>query len=282
MKPKIKTKETGENRGQEREHKIAEQFTMRPFAPIGLVCYHSPMEKKRRQNGGAPNQAAQSGLHVATRTTMYVVRLLLFVIMGLIICIAAFVTAQRYANLYILVNEGMALRADCIIADGAQNDLEEYFTLSCLSSDRVSTDTTYDNYNITSYNYDLAIEKVSVLPWSMTAQITATERVTLRGSVNTNLLEEGQSASDYPLPEWTPVRYRISFLNSNERWYISSVEVLTENPDQAPLGTPDPNQSPIPAATPTPAITEAPTLAPSTHSAGDVTTLAPAAATPAA
>lgn len=252
-----------------------------------MVCYHSAMEKstlekKRGQSGGTKKQAAQSGLHVATRTTMYVVRTLLFVIMGLIICIAAFITAERYANLYILVNEGMALRAECIIADGAQNDLEEYFTLSCLSADRVSTDTTYDNYNITSYNYDLSIQRVSVLPWSMTAEITAVERITLRGSINTNLLEEGQSASDYPLPQWTPVRYRISFINSNERWYISGVEVLEENPEQEALGTPDPNQSPIPAATPTPAVTEAPSLAPSTHSAGEVTTLAPATATPAA
>ena len=249
------------------------------FAGAVRVCYHSPMETNRKQPA-APRakhsvKPAASGLTIARRSAMYVVRTLLFVIMGLIICIAAFITAERYSNLYILTNEGMALRAECILADGAKNDLEEYFTLTLLENDRVSSDDTYANDTISSYNYDLTIEKIRVLPWSMTADVTAIERVSLKGSLNANQLEEEQLTGDYPPPAWTPARYRIGFLNVNERWYINSLELLEENPAQSNLGTPDPNQSPIPAATPTPAVTLAPTLAPSTHSADEVTTLAP-------
>ena len=213
----------------------------------------------------------ESGVTIARRSTMYVVRTLLFIIMGCIICIAAFLTAERYANLYILTNEGMALRAECILADGAQNDLVEYFTLSLLNNDRVASDDTYANYTITSYNYDLTVEKISVLPWSMTATVTATERVSLKGTLNANQLEEERSTADYPPPTWTPVRYRIGFLNVNERWYINSIDVVEENPSQDDLGTPDPNLTPIPAATPTPAIT----LAPSARPADAATTPAP-------
>ena len=201
-------------------------------------------------------------LRVARRSMMYVVRTLLLILLAAIFCIGVFLTAERMSNLYILTSEGMQLRADCVLADGARNDLEEYFTLTFLQNDPAMTDTTYSNYTITSYNYDLTIEKISVLPWSMSATVVATERVSIKGEINADQISEGKNAGDYPPPAWTPVRYKITFINTNARWYISDVTVLEENPDLSNLGTPDLNQSPIPAATPTPKPTDAPTQAP--------------------
>lgn len=201
-------------------------------------------------------------LRVARRSMFYIVRTLLLIIMAAIFCIAAFLTAERMSNLYILATEGMALRAECVLADGARNDLEEYFTLTFLQNDSAMTDTTYSNYTISSYNYDLTIERVSVLPWSMSATVIATERVSLKGNINADQLSDGQNTSDYPPPDWTPTRYKISFINANSRWYISELAVLEENPDSSDLLTPDPNESPIPAATPTPKPTDAPTSTP--------------------
>lgn len=197
-------------------------------------------------------------LRVARRSMMYIVRTLLLVILAVILCIGAFLTAERYSNLYILTSEGMALRAECVFADGARNDLEEYFTLTFLESDPAMSDATYANYTITDYNYDLAIDRISVLPWSMSATVIATERVSLKGNINADQLSEDQNVADYPLPEWTPKRYKIKFINANARWYVSELTLLEENPDTSDLGTPDPNTSPIPAATPTPKPTEAP------------------------
>ena len=48
-------------------------------------------------------------LRTARRSMMYVVRSLLLVILAVILCIGAFLTAERYSNLYILTSEGMAL-----------------------------------------------------------------------------------------------------------------------------------------------------------------------------
>ena len=193
---------------------------------------------------------------------LYIVRTLLLIILAAILCIGVFLTAERTSNLYILASEGMTLRADCVLADGARNDLEEYFTLAFLQNDPAMSDTTYSNYTITSYNYDLTIEKISVLPWSLSATVVATERVSIKGSINADQISEGQDAGDFPPPEWTPVRYKITFINSNARWYISELSVLEENPDSSNLRTPDPNLSPIPAATPTPKPTDAPTQTP--------------------
>ncbi|MDP3448234.1 MAG: hypothetical protein Q8S22_09280 [Eubacteriales bacterium] len=207
-------------------------------------------------NYDEPNDVKR--LRAARRSMMYIVRTLLLIIMAAILCIGAFLTAERYSNLYILTSEGMALRAECVLADGARNDLEEYFTLTFLESDPAMSDVTYANYTISDYNYDLTIDKISVLPWSMSATVTATERVSLKGTINADQLGEDQNAADHPLPEWTPKRYKIKFINTNARWYVSELTVIEENPDTSDFGTPDPNVSPIPAATPTPKPTEAP------------------------
>lgn len=223
------------------------------------MCYDRRMAGTGKQTAWREKEAARDRkLHIATRSTMYVVRTLLLIIMGCIVCIAAFLTAERVANLYILTNEGMALRAECILADGAKNDLEEYFTLTYLDTDAALTDATYDSFTISSYNYDLSLEKISVLPWSMTASVTVIERVTIKGTINASLLEEGDSAENYPVPAWTPKEYRLDFVNADGRWFINGLTVLTENPALHALGTPDPNMSPIPAATPTPAPTDPP------------------------
>ena len=209
-------------------------------------------------NGNPQEQKEMKRLRVARRSMMYVVRTLLLIILAVILCIGAFLTAERYSNLYILTSEGMAIRAECVFADGARNDLEEYFTLTFLENDPAMSDATYSNYTITDYNYDLSIDRISVLPWSLSATVIATERVSLKGTINADQLGEDQNPLDFPLPEWTPKRYKIKFINANARWYISELTLLEENPDISNLGTPDPNLSPIPAATPTPKPTEAP------------------------
>lgn len=197
-------------------------------------------------------------LRIARRSTMYIVRTLMFITMGIILCITAFLTAERMSNLYILTVEGMALRAECIIADGETNDLEEYFTLSFLENDKSYQDTTYDHYTISSYNYDLAIKRISVLPWSVSATVVANEHVTLRGTVNADQLFEGESQDKYPVPQWTPVKYEIRFIQSDGRWFINELVKVEDNPADEVMGTPDPNKTPIPAATPTITPTEAP------------------------
>ncbi len=220
------------------------------------------IEGENMTNSGYEEPRDVQRLRVARRSMLYIVRTLLLIIMAAILCIGAFMTAERYSNLYILTSEGMALRAECVFAEGERNDLEEYFTLSFLENDSALSDATYSNYTISDYNYDLTIERISVLPWSMSAVVTATERVSLKGSINADQLGEDQSADDFPLPEWTPRRYKIKFINVNSRWYISELTVVEENPDNSNLGTPDPNESPIPAATPTPKPTDAPTVTP--------------------
>ena len=88
------------------------------------------LEEERKMGERRTESRQTKRLRVARRSMTYIVRTLLLIILACIVCIGAFLTAERMSNLYILASEGMALRADCVIADGARNDLEEYFTLT--------------------------------------------------------------------------------------------------------------------------------------------------------
>ena len=127
-------------------------------------------------------------LRTARRSMMYVVRTLLLVIAGVLVCALAFFTTERMSNLYILSSEGMALRAACVLGGSQKADLEEYFLLTCIAEDERLQSDDYRNYTVSSYNYDLEVEKVFVLPWSATATVTAVETVRLKGTINPDLI----------------------------------------------------------------------------------------------
>ena len=195
-------------------------------------------------------------LHVARRTTIYIVTVILLAVAGILVCVLAFLTAERYSNLYILATEGMSLRAETTLNIAKDNigdsSLQDYFLESFLLTDEKLTSDTYKQYTVNSFDYDLSIENITVYPWSETATVTAVEKIRMKGEINPEYLEQNDKPEDFSLPEWEPSRMKISFVNLEGRWYIARVDILEYNPSDGILGTPDLNQSILPMATPTP------------------------------
>jgi len=189
---------------------------------------------------------------VARRTLTYIIRTMIIAVLIITLCVLAFLTTERMANLYILVSEGMTLRADCVLGNGDRDALYGYFTPNAVARDEKLNSSVYAKYQISSYNYDLDVEKISVYPWSVEADVTVVETVTIKGAIGTDYIEEGKTAADYPLPEWERDRLNVHFVMSGTKWYITSVTIVERKPSTEPLLTPDPNRSPLPMATPTP------------------------------
>ena len=195
-------------------------------------------------------------LRFFSRSSLYIARTLLLVFCGAALCVLSFVSCARLANLYILVNEGMAQRAECILQDGSLEELPSFFTPECIAADGRLSDTTYDSYTITSYNYILDFSRIRVWPWYSTLQVDVLEQVDrIAGYANANA-----SDPDGAPPAWTPTRYRLEARRLNGSWRISSLTILELNPDIEPLPTADPNQSPLPMATPTESPVPSPQL----------------------
>lgn len=199
----------------------------------------SPKDKKKA--------GPARGLRTARRSLAYIIRVILLTLVGILVCVLAFFEAERLSNLYVLSTEGMSLRCSAILGEPVEQDaLRDYFMLVCLNNDEALASDTYAGYTVTDHDYELAIEKISVLPWASTASVTAVENVSVKGTA------AGSDTEGADLPPWESVRYRIDFVNGGTRWYISAITVLERDPEGKPLHTPDPNATPLPMATPTP------------------------------
>ncbi len=186
-------------------------------------------------------------LRFLSRSSLYIARTIALVFLGVALCVLAFVSCARLANLYILVNEGMALRIECILQDGARDELDNYFTSECIAYDGRLLDTTYQSYNITSYNYTLDFSRIRVWPWLRELSVDVLEQTDrIVGTANSSAVDP-----DSAPPAWTPIRYRLTATRIKGSWRISSITTLTVGPRIDPLPSPDPDRSPLPMATPT-------------------------------
>ncbi len=186
-------------------------------------------------------------LRFFSRSSLYIARTIALVFLGVAMCVLAFVSCARLANLYILVNEGMALRIECILQDGAREELDNYFTPECIASDGRLMDTTYQPYTVSSYNYMLDFSRIRVWPWLKELSVDVLEQADrITGMANSNAVDP-----DSAPPPWTPIRYRLVATRVKGSWRIRSITTLTVDPKIEPLPTPDPERSPLPMATPT-------------------------------
>ena len=186
-------------------------------------------------------------LRFFSRSSLYIARTIALVFLGVTLCVLSFVFCARLANLYILVNEGMALRIECILQDGAREELDNYFTADCIASDGRLYDTTYQPYTVSSYNYMLDFSRIRVWPWQGDLTVDVLEQADhIVGTANSNAVDP-----DSAPPPWTPIRYRLTASKVKGSWRISSITTLMVDPKIDPLPTADPARSPLPMATPT-------------------------------
>jgi len=185
----------------------------------------------------AQTTAARSGTgHLGTirRVIWYVLRIVLIVSILLGLCYGVFTEAMYISNIYVVVTEGMALRADTILKEGSISDLSQYFTEDFINSDYLLYMGVYRGYTVESYDYSYEIKGVRVLPWGRTAAMKYIERIpTINGTPDAEV--EGGSE----IPPWSAQLCSIELTKTEGRWLISGITVLEENPQEDVLPTPD-------------------------------------------
>lgn len=191
----------------------------------------TPVKKKKLQK-----EENQSPVGVARRSLWYILRLLLVITLVVALCYFALVQAMYMSNIYIIVTEGLELRADCILGNSPSSDLTEHFTKDWIIRDEAIDGGKYDAFRVDSYDYRLSIEKMSVYPWSKEVTIRVLEQV-----VNIQASPYNDSNKD-PLPKWEDSRMEIRLEKTDGRWYISFISVLQANPEIEPGATPDYSQ----------------------------------------
>ncbi len=171
------------------------------------------------------------------RVIWYALRAVLIASVILALCFGVFTEAMYISNIYIVATEGMALRAEAVLKQGAVADLRQYFTESFIEGDAMLYSGEYAGFTVDSYDYRYEIKGMRVYPWATTGTVTYIERIPTINATADFDAEPGAVA-----PQWIAAKYSISLAKVDGRWLIAALTVLEENPEEEPLPTPDYSQ----------------------------------------
>ncbi|MCR5611550.1 MAG: hypothetical protein K6F68_06980 [Clostridiales bacterium] len=181
----------------------------------------------------AKNRERSNPLGTVRRSIWFVLRAVIIVSLLLAAAFAVFTEAMYISNMYIIVTEGMELRADTILKNGSSSDLEQHFTLNFLIYDSLLNEKPYSDFIVDNFDYRYEIKGVSVFPWSKSGYITYEERIpTITGAP----VSEEITA---PMPAWTSTLSRVHLIKVDGRWLIDSIDVIEVEPEAEPAATPD-------------------------------------------
>ncbi len=145
--------------------------------------------------------------------------------------VLVFYLAMNTANIYLLLSDGMKLRAGVILTREDAGEMTSFFTDEFLIADEtlnigLSDQSPYIDYRIDSFNYELSMEWMWAWPWENTATAVIVEKVPrIVGAVRTNsqsLLKAGLISATPP--PWYGGRYTVRLERINGQWKIDGLK----------------------------------------------------------
>ena len=163
--------------------------------------------------------------------------LLILVLVGLFT--VTFYYAMNVANVYVVLKDGMARRAQVIMMGEDATELNKFFQTGYLQRDSnlqqaIDGQSPYELYTIRGIDHRLELTWMWCWPWENTARAEFTERIPrVDGRVNRayadtakQLYGEGYESA----PKWPSGRYSVTLVKENNQWHIKSI-VLKETLD---------------------------------------------------
>ena len=165
--------------------------------------------------------------HIASRL------LIITTVLGLLV--TGFYYAMNMTNIYIVLKDGMARRAQVVMMTEDVTELRKYFYDSFLNRDAavqtvVNGTSPYQAYNIVGIDHRLSMGFTWVWPWDGTARVDVTERIPaidgrVKGGVAEDYIDSYGNDALYP-PDWISARYRATLVKENGQWKILSIQTI--------------------------------------------------------
>ena len=158
--------------------------------------------------------------------------LLLTVLLGLIM--VTFYYAMNATNIYVILKDGMAKRAQVIMMQEDAKELNKFFQGAYLQRDEnltlaLESKSPYIYYNIRGIDHRLEMTWMWCWPWENSARVTFTETIPrIDGRVNAKNAEAARSlygdGYENP-PKWQGATYSANLVKENNQWHIKSISV---------------------------------------------------------
>ena len=169
------------------------------------------------------------------RLIWWIAQHLFVLLIVLALMVVSFYYAMNMTNIYVVLKDGMAARAQVIMMEEDDSRLSKYFQDAFLQKDAallaVEQGTSpYRDYNIRGIDHRVNIDFAWVWPWDTTARVDVTERIPridgrAKGTRADALVASGGSAALYP-PAWQAAKYRAVLVRENGQWHIKSLTLI--------------------------------------------------------
>ena len=146
-----------------------------------------------------------------------------------------FYYAMNATNIYIVLKDGMAKRAQVIMMDEDASELTKFFQSSYLQRDQnlqiaLEGKSPYTYYTVRGIDHRLKMTWMWCWPWEDTARADITERIPridgrAKGTAADALIAAGGSEALYP-PTWQSAKYRAVLVKENGQWRIRGLTMV--------------------------------------------------------
>ena len=175
------------------------------------------------------------------RMIWYVASRLMLICVVLGILVTVFYYAMNLTNVYIVLKDGMARRAQVVMMEEDESELNKYFQASFLERDSAlqalrQGQSPYQDYNIRGIDHRLEMSFMWVWPWDTVCRVDITERIpAIDGRIKGSKAEAAIAAYGgdvlYP-PSWQAASYRAVLTKENGQWRIKSLTLLQTLQDE--------------------------------------------------
>jgi len=169
------------------------------------------------------------------RFIWYLASRLLLILAVFSLCVVTFYYAMNASNIYIVLKDGMAKRAQVIMMDASAADLTKFFQGSYLQRDEnlqlaLDGKSPYTYYNVRGIDHRLSMSWMWCWPWDTTARVTFTESIPrIDGRVNSQNADAARAlyGDGYESPpRWQSGQYNATLVKENNQWHIRSIALV--------------------------------------------------------
>ena len=176
------------------------------------------------------------------RFIWYLASRLFLILTVLSLCVVTFYYAMNASNIYIVLKDGMAKRAQVIMMGEEAIDLTKFFQGGYLQRDdnlqlAIDGKSPYTYYTVRGIDHRLSMTWMWCWPWDSTARVTFTETIPrIDGRVKSANADAARAlyGDGYESPpRWQGGKYTATLVKENNQWHIRNialVELVVDEP----------------------------------------------------
>lgn len=151
------------------------------------------------------------------RFLSYIITRLTIIALIIVLVVLAIFIGFDWTNINVIVNEGLAERAEVVFMNDDSANLSKFFTQDFLDRDTLLLVEPYKDFDITNYDHRVKFKKLWVWPWEIETEMIVEEIVpNIEGS------SRNESDENKDIPPWKNGEKRI-VVTKDGRWRISDI-----------------------------------------------------------